>query len=102
MVPPPSSAPSTPKPSRTVPADSTPDTISGSASGKTPAPAASAGSQPTKSKSGYAVIAVVESMTPRPHSAWLATACAGQNDFAAVEFDECHDKNASSSPESPG
>ena len=43
-----------------------------------PASAASAASHPTKSNSGWAVIAVAESMAPRPHSAWLATAWAGQ------------------------
>ena len=37
---------------------------------------------PTKSNSGWAVIAVVVSMAPRPVRAWLATAWAGQNPAA--------------------
>ena len=46
--------------------------------GVVPASSASTASQPVKSNSGWAVIAVVESIAPRPQSAWLATAWAGQ------------------------
>ena len=76
MVPPPNGAPPA---WSTRPTGSVPTTICGSlATSSTPALAATAASQPWKSNSGSAVMATVVSMAAVPHSARLATACAGQ------------------------
>ena len=79
-----------------------PLTMSGSAAGVVPASAARPASHPTKSNSGCAVIAVTESIAPRPHRAWLATACAGQYPVASGVLATCQARNARSSPLSPG
>ena len=74
----------------------------GARSGVVPASAASASSHPTKSNSGWAVIAVVVSMAPRPVRAWFATAWAGQYPAASGCVAACQARKASSSPLSPG
>ena len=47
-------------------------------------------------------MAVAVSMAPRPHSAWLATAWAGQYPAAPADAPVCQSRKASSSPLSPG
>ena len=78
MVPPPTRAPAHGRPSMTFPAGSKPSRTCASFDVDTPTDAASDASQRSRSNSGYAVMAVLVSITPRPHRAWLATAWAGQ------------------------
>ncbi len=73
MVPPPTAAPPSVRPQALLPGNS-----SGSWSARAPASATTASSHPVKSNSGSIVMATTVSMAATPHSAWLATAWAGQ------------------------